>query len=197
MLEQVAARFITPCKYVDSGCDARLDYERKAVHERDCEFRPVRCLINDCKWEGRPSALAAHMTGNECSIIVGDNRGINFASGEIAHLGLCGHDGLNGWVVFLLKAFDHDFICYVRPPFFGNGTLGLSQRTPVSCYDRSTTRTVCALFSGFRSRFACLVDVGFAPDQDSVCPCVVRRGQLSPLICVSCLCCIRASFAHA
>jgi hypothetical protein len=120
MLEQVAAKFVTPCRYVDAGCMVRLDYERKAAHESDCEFRPVRCLINDCKWEGRPSALVAHMTSNTCSIIVADNRAVNWSSagsaggpGSVAHLGHCGHDGVNGWVVFLLRAFESDFICYV------------------------------------------------------------------------------------
>ena len=63
-LEALIKHFKAPisCKYGEAGCDETNVLDEILLHEEDCHFRPIKCLVVYCKADIRLNGLDNHVT---------------------------------------------------------------------------------------------------------------------------------------
>jgi len=63
-LESLIKHFGAPisCKYSEAGCDGSNILDETLLHEEDCHFRPIKCLVTYCKADITLHGLENHMT---------------------------------------------------------------------------------------------------------------------------------------
>jgi len=61
-LETLASKMVFPCRYKEIGCTETILFLDKKKHENEeCKYRPFRCCIYSCTWEGE--GLKDHFVG--------------------------------------------------------------------------------------------------------------------------------------
>ena len=62
-LENLASKFIFPCRFHVHGCNERMRPLPKGVHEQACLYKPISCPLpfGRCKWTGPTSDVAKHV----------------------------------------------------------------------------------------------------------------------------------------
>nr|CAD7265821.1 unnamed protein product [Timema shepardi] len=63
-LEQLAESTKVLCKYFKYGCENSFLIFDLAEHEVTCHHKPIKCLIDDCSWEGGKQDLLVHALEN-------------------------------------------------------------------------------------------------------------------------------------
>jgi len=72
-LEALIKHFGAPisCKYGEAGCDWSNVLDETLLHEEDCHFRPIKCLVMSCKADITLHGLENHMTEKHQEMIDG------------------------------------------------------------------------------------------------------------------------------
>ncbi|XP_017028136.1 probable E3 ubiquitin-protein ligase sinah [Drosophila kikkawai] len=84
-MEKVASKLIFPCKYSHLGCQARLAYSEKNIHEERCECSLYSCPYPDdkCVWQGPLGDVYEHLISTHENIITMDGTDIIFLATNV------------------------------------------------------------------------------------------------------------------
>jgi len=61
-LNNLVADFLWQCPNHKNGCSLKCKAIPMSEHMTTCDFRPAKCTVDGCEWEGMHSQLEAHMT---------------------------------------------------------------------------------------------------------------------------------------
>lgn len=60
--EKVCASLALECGHTKEGCKQQVTYKTYNEYVTTCDFRPVQCVMKNCKWLGPLDKLVEHMT---------------------------------------------------------------------------------------------------------------------------------------
>ncbi|KAJ8925303.1 hypothetical protein NQ315_009133 [Exocentrus adspersus] len=64
-LERLAVKVRYPCINKNSGCNLKLAYNERRLHESNCAFKGYRCAMENCFWIGRLEDIPLHWISKE------------------------------------------------------------------------------------------------------------------------------------
>ncbi|XP_018563338.1 E3 ubiquitin-protein ligase SIAH1-like [Anoplophora glabripennis] len=59
-LEGLAVKMRYPCINKSSGCNLKLAYNEREIHESKCPFKGYKCAMDECPWVGRAEDIPGH-----------------------------------------------------------------------------------------------------------------------------------------
>lgn len=66
-MEEVVLQFKSPCYNADEGCCLSFKLADMENHLKECPFREIECLLQQCMWKGKLSQLATHFNNSHPS----------------------------------------------------------------------------------------------------------------------------------
>jgi len=59
--EKMCASLPLPCSFKEAGCTHAVPYEDHKAHVETCDFRPFRCVLEGCEWQGPFEEFLEHI----------------------------------------------------------------------------------------------------------------------------------------
>ncbi|XP_018563397.1 E3 ubiquitin-protein ligase SIAH1-like [Anoplophora glabripennis] len=64
-LEGLAVKMRYPCINKSSGCNLKLAYNEREIHESRCMFKGYKCAMENCPWVGKLEDISEHWTSKK------------------------------------------------------------------------------------------------------------------------------------
>lgn len=64
-LEGLAIKLRYPCINKNSGCNSKLAYNEREIHESQCSFKGYKCAMDGCFWSGKLEDISQHWASKQ------------------------------------------------------------------------------------------------------------------------------------